>query len=163
MTTYIHNLPSLTTREAIIDALDRAIIGFDRHDVPIFNSAFSSSPDVSMGFRYLPGEEPREFKGLDTIRAALLDHVGPMDTTHMTSNIRVNHKEGEETASMTCYTLAQHCPPGRGKEPDGPKYLAAGEYEMDLVFDKADGLWKIQKWVLDIIWTQGDHSVMARS
>lgn len=159
----MHNLPFLTTREAIVDAFNRAIIGFDRHDISIFNSAFSTSPDVSLEFRTAPGEEPREYKGLDTIRTALLDHVGPMDTTHMTSNVRVNYKEGEETASMTCYILAQHCPPGRGKEPDGPKYLVAGEYEINLVFDKADGLWKVQKGVLDAIWTQGDRSVMARS
>ncbi|KAJ5605963.1 hypothetical protein N7510_008744 [Penicillium lagena] len=142
MTTYAHNLPPSPRGKRY---------------------AFSSSPDVCVEFRTPPGAGSRKIKGLDTIRTTLLDHVGPMDTTHMTSNIRVNHKEGEETASLTCYTLAQHCPPGRGKEPDGPKYLAAGEYVMDLVFDKSDRLWKIQEWVLDIIWSQGDQSVMERS
>lgn len=80
----------------------------------------------------------------------------------MLSNIRVDVKEGADTASLVAYALAQHCPPGRGKEPDGPKYLTGGEYWIDLVRDESDGLWKIKKWVLDIVWRQGDASVMQR-
>lgn len=69
-------------------------------------------------------------------------------------------KEGNKTASATAYVLAQHCPPGRGNEPDGPKFLAASRYFVDLVKDKDDGLWKIGGLKLKIIWTQGDRSVM---
>lgn len=82
----------------------------------------------------------------------------------MLSNIRVEYKAGADTASLTAYALAQHCPPGRGKEADGPKYLVGGEYRVDVVRGEEGGemVWKMKKWVLDIIWTQGDASVMQR-
>jgi SnoaL-like domain len=150
------SLTNLSPREATTDALYRAIIGFDRNDISSFNSAFTE--DVTMEIR--PGN--RVIKGLSTIRAQSLDQVGPMDTMHMISNVRVDVKPGADCASLTAYALAQHCPPGRGKELDGPKYLSAGEYSVDLVKDEGDGLWKIKKWVLDTIWRQGDASVMQR-
>jgi SnoaL-like domain len=157
---YPHKLPSLTPREAITDALYRALIGFDRHDIPIFTSAFAGE-DVT--FEIHDGSnEPRTVNGLSTIQNTVLAQVGPMDTTHMISNVRVDVKDGADTASLTAYALAQHCPPGRGKEPDGPKFLAGAEYMIDLVRDGEDGLWKIKKWVLDVVWRQGDRAVIER-
>jgi SnoaL-like domain len=148
-------LTSLTEREAITDALYRAIIGFDSNNVSIFNSAFIGE-DIVFDFN------GTAINGLDTVRKQFLDLVGPMDTTHMLSNIRVDVKEGASTASLNAYALAQHCPPGRGNEPNGPKFLAASEYFIDVVKDKSDGTWKIEKWVMKIIWSQGDASVMQR-
>jgi hypothetical protein len=157
---YPHTLTSLTPREAITDALYRAIIGFDRNDVPIFNSAFAGEDVI---FEIRAGEsESRIVNSLSTIRTQVLAHVGPMDTSHTISNVRVDVKDGADTAYLSAYAMAQHCPPGRGKEPDGPKYLVGGEYRVDLVKDEGDGLWKIKKFVLDVIWRQGDASVMQR-
>jgi hypothetical protein len=51
---------------------------------------------------------------------------------------------------------------GPWKEPDGPKLLMAGDYDIDLVRDETDGLCKIKKWILGSIWRQGDDSVMQR-
>lgn len=157
---YPQSLPGLNSKEAIADALYRAAIGFDRNDMSIFDSAFAGE-DVILELNAGQNEK-RSINGLAALKAGVLGHVGPMDTTHMISNVRINHKEGEDTASMTAYALAQHCPPGRGKEPDGPKYTTGGEYSLDLVRDNGDGLWKIKKWVLDIVWRQGDRSVMER-
>ena len=84
-----------------------------------------------------------------------------MDTLHMLSNFRVDFKDDADTAFLTCYALAQHCPPGRGTEPNGPKLMVGGEYRIDLVRDKGDGLWKVKKWVLDVLWRQGGAEVMA--
>ena len=156
---YPHTLTSLTPREAITDALYRAIIGFDRYDVDIFTSAFAGE-DVS--FELYDGENKRVINGLSVLRTQVLDSVGPMDTTHMISNVRVDVKDGADTASLTAYALAQHCPPGKGKETDGSKYLVGGEYWIDLKRDEGDGSWKITKWVLKVIWRQGDASVMQR-
>ena len=153
---YPHALTSLAPREAITDALYRAIIGFDRNDTAILDSAFAGE-EVTFE---LKGDASRTAHDLTTIKNGVLTHVGLMDTTHSISNIRVDVKDGANTASLTCYALAQHCPPGRGKEPDGPKLLVGGEYLIDLVKDEKDGLWKIKKWVLDVIWRQGDRSVM---
>lgn len=153
---YPHSLSSLTPREAIIDAAYRAIISFDRNDLSIFNSAFTENSIVEIN-----GPKKIVLSGLSTIRTEILGRIGAMDSTHMMSNIRVDVKEGADTAFLTAYVLAQHCAPGKGKEPNSPKYLVGAEYWIDLVRDDVDGLWKIKKWVLDAIWTEGDSSVMA--
>ena len=49
----------------------------------------------------------------------VLAHVGPMDTTHMISNVLVVHKDGSDTAQLKCYALEPHCPPGRGRSQMG--------------------------------------------
>ncbi len=154
-------LTSLTQREAITDALYRAIIAFDHNDIPALNSA--AVEDVV--FQLYDRETKtvlQSSNSLTEIRDGVLAHVGPMDTTHTITNIRIDVKDGADTASLTANALAQHCPPGRGKEPNGPKLLVGGEYRIDLV-KVEDGLWKIKKWVLDIIWRQGDASVMERT
>ncbi|KAJ5580155.1 uncharacterized protein N7459_006140 [Penicillium hispanicum] len=148
------SLTSLTTREAITDALYRAVRGFDSNDVEFLNSSFIGE-DVTL---VINGESMND---LTTIREGVFARVGPMDTTHTISNIRIEVKDGAETASLSAIAVAQHCPPGRGKEPDGPKFLAGSEYTLDLVLDQATGLWKIKKWILDILWTQGEPSVMG--
>ena len=78
----------------------------------------------------------------------------------MISNIRVDIKDGGKEAQLNCYALAQHCLEGEGMKPDGKKYLAASEYWVDFV--KGDVGWGAEKWVMKIIWTQGDASVMQR-
>ncbi|KAJ5126137.1 hypothetical protein N7448_005449 [Penicillium atrosanguineum] len=157
---YLQSLPNLNAKEAIADALHRTVIGIDRNNISIFDSAFAGEDII---FEMNAGEnEKRSIKGLAALKAGVFGHVGPMDTTHMISNVRINHKEGEDTASMTAYALAMHGPHGRGQEPDGPKLTTGGEYSLDLVMDHGDGLWKIKKWTVDIVWRQGDRSVMAR-
>lgn len=148
-----HILTSLTEREAITDALYRAVLGFDFNDAAIFNSAFIGE-DATFVFN----EEV--IQGLETIRTRFLVPVGPMDTTHTISNVRVDMKEGASTAKLTAYALAQHCPPGKGLDPNGLKFLASAIYSVDVVKDKSDDVWKIEKWVMKLIWTQGDPSVM---
>lgn len=155
---YPLSLTSLTPREAVTDALYRAINGFDRNDISILISAFVE--DAS--FELHDGGNVRSVNGVSDLRTQVFDRVGPMDTMHMISNVRVDVKDGANTAFLTANALAQHCPPGRGKEPDGPKWLVGGEYSIDLVKDEEDGLWKVKKWVMKVIWRQGDPSVMGR-
>jgi hypothetical protein len=152
---YPHSLPSLSDREAINDTVYRALLGFDHNDVPLFNSAFISAQE-----NMLFSINEREIHGLAAVRSQLLDFVGPMDTTHMISNVRIELKDGAENAKLNCYALAQHCPPGTGRDGAGKKYLAASEYWVDVV--KEGGEWRIEKWVMKVIWTQGDVEVMQR-
>ncbi|KAF7563275.1 hypothetical protein G7046_g854 [Stylonectria norvegica] len=148
-------LSSLSPREAIIDALSRALISCDRHDTQLFNSAWAGEDVV---FEIHDGDT-KVLPNRSLIRTHVLDRVGPMDTTHNVSNVRVDVKDGADTAFLTATSLAQHCPSGRGKEPDGPKYLVGGQYSLDLVRDEAKE-WRIKKCVLEVIWTQGDASIM---
>jgi hypothetical protein len=155
---YPHILHSVTPREAITDAIYRVLLGLDRYDISIFNSAFAGEDII---FELRDGNT-RTITSVSAWRKEILDHIGPMDTTHMISNVRVDIKEGADTASLTSYVVAQHCLPGTGRDPNSPKYLVGAEYFTDLVRDDTDGLWKIKKWVVDTIWSQGDASVMPK-
>jgi hypothetical protein len=134
-------------------------LAFDHNDATLLNTAFV--PDhapVIFDFNGAP------IHGLDAIRTQLLDVVGPMDTTHMISNVRVDLQPGENKAQLNCYALAQHCLNGEVMDGTGRKYLAASEYWVDLVKVKGQSRrWGITKWVMKIIWAQGDASVMKRS
>jgi molybdopterin synthase catalytic subunit len=39
--------------------------------------------------------------------------------------------------------------------------MSGGEYFVDLVKER-DGLWKIKKWTMKVIWSQGDRSIIQR-
>lgn len=155
--TYPQTLPSLSQRDAITDALYRAAIGSDHHDAALFNSAWAGE-DVSME---LHDDKIRVLEGLAMIRTHVLDKVGPMDTTHNISMVRVNHQDGANTAILTATSMAQHAPAGAGRDPNGTKYTVGGEYSVDLVRDDGDGLWKMKKLVLNVVWSTGDPSLMG--
>lgn len=153
---YTISLSSLTQREAVADALYRAAIGCDHHDTALFNSAWAGE-DVVMEIH---DDKERVIPNLSLIRTHVLDKVGPMDTTHNISMVRVNLEDGADTATVTATSMAQHCPPGQGRDPARPKYTVGGEYSVELVKDEA-GVWKIKKLVLNVIWTTGDASLMG--
>jgi hypothetical protein len=148
-------LPSLSQREAIADALYRAAIANDQNDSALFNSAWAGE-DVSMEIH---DDNIRVLQGLSLIRATVLDRVGPMDTTHNISMVRVNYQDGADTASLTATSTAQHAASGTGRDTNGIKYTVGGEYSVDLIKDEA-GVWKIKKVVLNVVWTSGDASLM---
>ncbi|KAH9214502.1 hypothetical protein DL95DRAFT_462035 [Leptodontidium sp. 2 PMI_412] len=89
---------NLNPREAITDALFRVLIGFDENDILMFNSGFADD-DVSF---VMNGNVTQ---GLDTIRTQLLSHVGPLDTTHMVSGIRIALDDGTDTAKLTATSM----------------------------------------------------------
>ncbi|KAK4033441.1 hypothetical protein C8A01DRAFT_40104 [Parachaetomium inaequale] len=152
---YPQYLPSLSERDAVADALYWAAIGCDHNDAELFNSAWAGE-DVSFEIH---DDNKRVMSGLSIIRKNILEIVGPMDTTHNTAMVRVNLKDGADTATLTAISTAQHSPPGMGRDPTGPKYTTGGEYSVDLIRDES-GVWRIKKLVLCIIWTQGDASLM---
>ncbi|KAG5925486.1 hypothetical protein E4U42_004246 [Claviceps africana] len=151
------SLPGLTQTEAITDALYRVLAGFDRNDLTVFTSAIADGDHVTMELD--DGTGMPAFKGRAAILTDVFGFVSSLDTTHMATNVRVLIR-GDDKASLVCLVSGQHTPPGRAKEPTGPKYLVGAEYEMQLVRDAADGLWKIEKWVARVLWAQGDLDVM---
>jgi len=153
-----HPLASLSTREAVTDAVYRALLGCDDNDAAIFTSAWAGE-DVT--FEVHDGDEEKKvFSSLSLIRTAVFERIGAMDTTHSIANVRVDVQDGADMAHLTATATAQHCPPGRGREPDGPKFLVGSQYSIHLVKDEVGGAWKIKKWVLRVTWTQGDPLVM---
>ena len=150
-------LKSLTTREAIGDTVYRILRGLDFNDAALFESALVMGDDLYVELRT---GETRVMTGFAAVRAQLLGHIGPMATTHMITNMRIDVEDGADTASLSTYVLTQHCPPGQGTELDGPKFLVGGNYDMDVVKDAKDGLWKIRRCILTVLWQQGDQSIM---
>lgn len=150
------SLGGLTTREAIIDALYRLLRGLDCGEIDLLYSAVTEDIDLQ-----IIGDADHSMTGLSAVKAKLFDVVAPMDSSHVVSNVRVDVKEGASNATLQCYCSAQHCPPGRGKEPDGPKFMGTVDFTIDLVLERSSGLWKVKKWVLDPLWLQGDRSVMS--
>lgn len=153
---YPSSLSGLSEREAVTDALYRAIIGCDHHDAELFNSAWAGE-DVSME---LHDDNKRVLPNLSLIRTHVFDRVGPMDTTHNLGMVRVDVKPGADTATLTATSTAVHAPPGKGRDPEGIKYTVGGEYSVELIKD-GTGLWCIKRVVLNVVWTQGDASLMG--
>jgi hypothetical protein len=140
---------ALTEREAIADALYRAVLAFDHADEALLLSAMTE--DIS--FEILGASH----NGIPEIKAAVFDRVSKLDTTHFISNIRISI-ESATTAKMTCSATAQHVRPGKGFEPGPNKFTSGGLYLCDVV--KVDDLWKIKSWKVNVVWVDGDPTVM---
>ena len=155
----VSSLPFLSPREAVADTLHRVLMAFDRNDQEMFESAFAGKAVLDIR----DGGLPDATYDLAEVREKLLGFVGSLDTTHMISNMRVYLEDNATTASLSALVLAQHCPRGRGRESTGPKYTVAEDHQLDLEKSSQDGLWKIKKWDLDVMWRSGDGTVMHRS
>ena len=81
-------------------------------------------------------------------------------TTHFTSNVRIELKDDADTASMTSHVIAYHIPPDEALKQEDTSYTASCLYFVDLVRDSGDGLWKIKKWDIRVLWTTGDSAVV---
>ncbi|KAF5693073.1 Lovastatin diketide synthase [Fusarium globosum] len=140
----------LTEREAIGDALYRAVLAFDYGDEALLLSAITEDIDAEM-----PGSTAH---GIAEFKAAVFDRVSKLDTTHFLSNLRVNIASSS-TATATCSALAQHVRPRQGADPSAAKFTSGAFYACDMV--KIGHLWKMKTWKASIIWLDGDPAVLA--
>jgi hypothetical protein len=141
---------AITEREAVADALYRAVLAFDHADESLLLTALTKDVAAEM-----PGSSA---KGIPEFKAAVFDRVSKLDTTHFLSNIRVSI-ESATTAKASASAMAQHVRPGKGFEPGPNKFTSGGLYLCELV--KIGELWKIKDWKLNIVWVDGDPSVMT--
>ena len=148
-----YTLTGLTPREAVADAIHRCVLGLDSNDKDLFESACvkDESMSVSAG--------PVSLNGWETING-YFQRVFACVTTHIISNIRVELEEGAETASMTAHAMSYHLKEETAFQPEDTSYRAASLYDIDLVKDGNDGLWKIKKWDIKVLWTTGDIAVL---
>ena len=151
-----HALKGLTTREAIADSLYRGVQGIDTNDLPLFLSACIPLKDFTFTM------DGAEMRGEEDIMDKIFNFVGPMDTTHTISNIRIDVDGDDATeASMTAYAVAQHYRKGDGPDPSAERLMAGAMYDVALIKDKTDGLWKMTNWGLKLIWRDGNGEVMS--
>ena len=116
------SLPSLSPREAVADALYRCIIGMDDNSPEMFKSAFVQSKETS----FVLGDN--KIEGADTINDYVFTNILPLHTTHAISNIRVDLKDGADTAYMTCHAMAQHFHAEDAFKPGAKSFLTGGLY-----------------------------------
>lgn len=140
--------PPLTPREAVADAVYRALAAFDANDVELFKSACAADATVVLNTRTL--------NGLDALVSGLFTKITQLDTTHTISNTRVNIDGAKALLSATVVT--NHFPAGSGSDPSAAHLLTGDLYTVDLVQD--GDLWKISQLNLQTVWTDGDASIM---
>jgi hypothetical protein len=146
-------LTGLTPREAVADTLHRCILGIDTNDRDLFESTWlrDESAKVVAG--------PYTMDGWNAINE-FWARVFTVTTTHFLTNIRVELKDGADTAHLTAHAIAYHIRPDEAFTLEDTSYTAGTLYFIDLVRDASDGLWKIKKWEIKIQWTTGDKAVL---
>ncbi|KAH7381390.1 hypothetical protein DE146DRAFT_773161 [Phaeosphaeria sp. MPI-PUGE-AT-0046c] len=102
---------------------------------------------------------PIDIKGWTAIRK-FFQRVFSLVTTHITSNIRVELKDGANTAFMTAHAIAYHVLPEDALKLEDTSYTASCLYYIELLRDKKDDLWKMKHWELKVLWSTGDRAVV---
>ena len=150
------SLPSLSPREAVTDALYRCVIGMDDNNKEMLESAFVQDEETS----FVLGDN--KIEGADAINDYIFTNILPLHTTHHITNVRVDVKDGADTAYMTCHAMAQHFHAKDAFKPGAQSFLTGGLYYVDLVKDNVDGLWKVKTWKIKFNWFTGDSSIVMK-
>ena len=145
----------------IAAAVHRYAEGLDHGDAEVLTSALTedavvdlSAATARIGFEF-PALRPRDVV-VDTLIAA----VGPLDTSHSITNLRVTVHG--DTATARCYAMAQHFPPGEGSRPDKTRHaLMMNRYTAELV--RCPDLWRIARLTIDNAWFEGDPTVLLQA
>lgn len=155
---YPANLSGLSTREQLIDLVQRAVLAFDEYDKELFKSCWPSSEAEQE--KIVVVFAGTTYNGLKELTEKSFDVVGPMDTQHFPSGFRIEVEEGASTAKIFCNALAQHFRAGEGFKPGADHFLAGTVYDIDAV-KEADGQWKVKSWTLRVRWAQGNAAIMS--
>jgi hypothetical protein len=149
---------ALADHDAVLDAVQRYTQALDRYDGALLESALTedATVDLSPAIARMGGEFP-PLSPRAVILEQLLPAVGPLDTSHAISNPRIS-LDGD-TATLTCYALAEHYPPGQGSDPKVTRHaLMMNRYTADLVRD--GGQWRIRTLVIENSWFRGDITLL---
>jgi hypothetical protein len=148
----------LARKAAVTDAVLRYTAGLDYGDADLLVSALTEDAVLDLtpatakiGLEF-PVLSPRE-----TIVGALIGSVGPLDTSHSVTNVRIE-LDGD-SAELRCYAQAQHYLPGEGPNPAATRHaLMMNRYHAQLVRDGRQ--WRIRRLTIDSAWFEGDPTVL---
>ena len=147
-------LAGLLDRAAITDTLHRYTSGLDLDDADLLASSLTEDAVVDLGpaMRRIgydfPPLAPRE-----TVVSTLIGAVGPLDSSHAISNVRITI-DGD-TATVLAYAQAQHFAPGTGSDPAVTRHaLMMNRYTATLVRDGEQ--WRIRHLDIANAWFEGD-------
>lgn len=142
--------PFTSEREAVADAIYRAVLALDTDDTTLFKSSVTDDTVCDLNGTVMNG-----------IDAIIAHPVWKLDTTHHISNLRINITDGASKAQVTCSGLAQHYRAGEGMKPGAAPLLAGSLYWIELVKDAGDGLWKFKHWKIKTTWGHGEWGVFG--
>ncbi|AGZ44150.1 nuclear transport factor 2 family protein [Actinoplanes friuliensis] len=147
-------LTDLVDRAAITDTLHRYAAGLDLNDADLLSSSLTEDAVVDLGpaMRRIgydfPPLAPRE-----TVVTSLIGAVGPLDSSHSISNVRIT-LDGDR-ATVLAYAQAQHFKPGSGSDPAVTRHaLMMNRYTASVVRDGEQ--WRIQHLDIANAWFEGD-------
>ena len=148
-------LQGLTTREQIADVLHRACLALDANDAALWRSAWAAA-DPTIAF-VINGAT---HTGFDAIDAACFQRTCWLDTQHHNGGVRIDVREGDDTARLTATAVNQHFRLGQGMAPGAANLIAGSRYDIDVVRD-AGGQWRMHTWRIESSWAQGDWAVLT--
>ena len=100
-------------------------------------------------------------KLLGTCIKYITESVFKLTTFHHLGVPRVyDIDDAKGTAKLTANAVAYHYKNEEALKGNGQRFVDGGYYELDLVKDKNDGLWKIMKWIIHLHWTEGDQQAV---
>ena len=95
--------------------------------------------------------------GRDTVVPTMIGSVGPLDTTHMVSN--VTYRGDGDGWLISAYALAQHFLPGEGPDSTRTRHVLMGNTWTFHVRPTPAGP-RVARFTMDCRWLDGDPSVL---
>ncbi|MEY2564080.1 MAG: hypothetical protein QOH88_2273 [Verrucomicrobiota bacterium] len=144
-------------RHEIADALHRYAFGLDHGDADSLASALTE--DCVLDFRPAGAKLELDFPqltGRQAILDALLPLIGPLDTSHTTSNLQI--EISGDTATLYGYVLSQHFMPRQGPLRGSENALLMNRYDCELARDGEK--WRCKRITVDNAWMQGDPQIL---
>ena len=144
-------------RYEIADALHRFAFGLDHGDADSLSSAFTE--DCVLDFRPAGKKLGLDFPkliGRQAIVQTLIPLLGPLDTSHTTSNLQI--EISDDSATLYCYVSAQHFMPREGCRPGSENALLMNRYDGQLIRDGQK--WRFRQIVIDNAWAQGNPEIL---
>jgi len=147
-------LANLIDRAAITDTLHRYAAGLDLNDADLLASSLTEDAVVDLGpaMRRIGYDFP-PLAPRNTVVTTLIGAVGPLDSSHSISNVRIT-LEGD-SATVLAYAQAQHFKPGSGSDPAVSRHaLMMNRYTASMVRDGEQ--WRIRHLDIANAWFEGD-------
>ena len=144
-------------RHEVADTLYRYAVGLDRCDADSLASALAE--DCILDFRRADKKLHLDFPLL-TGRQAILDSVlpliGPLDTSHTATNLRIEIRD--DSATLSAYVMSQHFMPHEGSRRGAENALLMNRYDCELARDGQK--WRFKRITIDNAWSQGNPEIL---
>ena len=145
-------------RTEIADTMYRYAFGLDHGDPDSLASALTE--DCVLDFTAAGAKLGIDFPvltGRDQVLQTLIPMIGPLDTSHTTSNLQI--EVSGDTGTLHGYLMSQHFMPGDGPRRGTEYALLMNRYDADLVRDGQK--WRFKRVTIDNAWAEGDPGILT--